>query len=150
VLQKCCNQKKTPWKYWTQWTFTPLKNAKIPTKTHEMDVLEALEDETLESHSRSRGFESLRAHKKQAILLQNKARMPKITACCRNLKSLPRNWEAFFLFKSVRCCKSVAIRRDRTQWFTVEVGSSSLYAHTICKQNSLQNVPFFCTALSIN
>ena len=28
-----------------------------------MDVLEALEDETLESHSRSPGFESLYAHK---------------------------------------------------------------------------------------
>ena len=57
VLQKCCNQNKSQWKYWTQWTFSPLKNAKIQTKTHEMDVLEALEDETLESHSRSRGVE---------------------------------------------------------------------------------------------
>jgi hypothetical protein len=51
MLQKCCNQKKTQWKYWTQWTFRPLKNAKIPTKTHEMDVLDALENRTLESHS---------------------------------------------------------------------------------------------------
>jgi len=48
---RCCNQKKTQWKYWTQWTFNPSKNAKIKTKTHEMDVLEALEDETLESHN---------------------------------------------------------------------------------------------------
>ena len=31
--------------------FRRLKNAKIQTKTHEMDVLEALENETLESHS---------------------------------------------------------------------------------------------------
>ena len=46
-----------------------------------MDVLEALEDETLESHSRSRGFESLRAHKKQAILLENKAKKHNIMAC---------------------------------------------------------------------
>ena len=28
-----------------------LKNAKIQTKTHEMDVLEAVENETLESHT---------------------------------------------------------------------------------------------------
>ena len=28
------------------------KTAKIKTKTHEMDVLEAVENETLESHSR--------------------------------------------------------------------------------------------------
>ena len=48
---RCCNQNKTPWKYWTQWTFRPLKNEKIPTKTHEMDVLEAVENEALESHS---------------------------------------------------------------------------------------------------
>ena len=52
MLQKCCNQKNTQWTYWTQWTFKPLKNAKIQTKTHEMDVLEALDDGTLESHSR--------------------------------------------------------------------------------------------------
>jgi hypothetical protein len=38
------------------------KNAKNPNKTHEMDVLEALENETLESHSRVRELESLRAH----------------------------------------------------------------------------------------
>jgi hypothetical protein len=30
----------------------PLKDAKIQTKTHEMDVLEAVENGTLESHSR--------------------------------------------------------------------------------------------------
>jgi len=42
---------KTQLKYWTQWTFRPLKNAKIQTKTHEMDVLEALENKTLESHN---------------------------------------------------------------------------------------------------
>jgi hypothetical protein len=51
VLQKCCNQKNTQWTYWTQWTFKPLKNAKIQTKTHEMDVLDTLDDETLQSHS---------------------------------------------------------------------------------------------------
>ena len=67
MLQKCCNQKKTQWKYWTQWTFRPLKNAKIPTKTHEMDVLDALENRTLESHSRGPGFESLCAHKNEPI-----------------------------------------------------------------------------------
>jgi hypothetical protein len=39
---------KTQLKYSTQWAFTPLKNAKIQTKTHKMDVLEALEDEPLE------------------------------------------------------------------------------------------------------
>jgi hypothetical protein len=42
---------KTPLKHWTQWTFRSLKNAKIQTKPHEMDVLEAVENETLESHS---------------------------------------------------------------------------------------------------
>jgi hypothetical protein len=52
VLQKCCNQNKTQWKSWTQWTCRPLKNAKVQTETHEMDVLEGLEDEPLESHSR--------------------------------------------------------------------------------------------------
>jgi hypothetical protein len=46
----------------TQWTFRPPKHAKIQTKTREMDVLEAVENETLESYSRSRGFESFRAH----------------------------------------------------------------------------------------
>jgi len=51
-LRKCCNHNKTQWKSWTPWTFTFLKNAKIATKTRKMDVLEALEDETLESHSR--------------------------------------------------------------------------------------------------
>ena len=39
----------------------PLKNAKIRTKTHEMD---ALEDRALKSHNRSPGFESLCAHPK--------------------------------------------------------------------------------------
>ena len=34
-------------------TYAP-KNAKIQTKTHEMEVLEALENETLESHARVR------------------------------------------------------------------------------------------------
>jgi hypothetical protein len=52
VLRKCCNQKKTQWKYWTQRTVLSPKTAKIQTKTHEMDVLEIVEDETLESHSR--------------------------------------------------------------------------------------------------
>ena len=51
MLQKCCNQKNTQWTYWTQWTFKPLKNAKIRTKTHEIDVLDPLDDETLQSHS---------------------------------------------------------------------------------------------------
>ncbi len=59
MLRKCCNQEKTPWKYWTQWIARPLKNAEIATKTHKMDVLEALEDETLESHA------SVRAKKRQ-------------------------------------------------------------------------------------
>lgn len=36
----------------TQWTSRPPKNAKIQTETDEMDVLEALEYEPLESHSR--------------------------------------------------------------------------------------------------
>lgn len=44
----CCNQKKTQLKYWTQWTFSSPKNARIQTRTHEMDVLE---DETLESRA---------------------------------------------------------------------------------------------------
>jgi len=51
MLQKCCNQKKTQWKYWTQWTFTPRKNAKIQTETYEMDLLEAVENRALESHA---------------------------------------------------------------------------------------------------
>jgi hypothetical protein len=51
MLQKCCNQNETHWKYWTQRTFRHLKNAKIQTKIHKMDVLEAVENETLESHS---------------------------------------------------------------------------------------------------
>jgi len=42
--------------------YTPEKRQN-PNKTNKMEVLEALEDEPLESHSRSRGFESLRAHK---------------------------------------------------------------------------------------
>jgi hypothetical protein len=43
---------------------SPPKKRKNPNKTHEMDVLEAVENETLESHSRSRGFEcfAIRAH----------------------------------------------------------------------------------------
>ena len=51
VQQKCCNQKNTQWTDCTQWTIRPLKNAKIQTKTHEMDVLDTLDDETLQSHS---------------------------------------------------------------------------------------------------
>ena len=35
----------------TQWTFRLLKNAKIQTETHKMNVLDAVENETLESHS---------------------------------------------------------------------------------------------------
>jgi len=31
-LRKCCDQDKTQLKYWIQWTFTPLKNAKKHTK----------------------------------------------------------------------------------------------------------------------
>jgi hypothetical protein len=67
-VARVLQSEKTQLIYWTQWTFRPLKNANIQTKTHEMDVLEALEDETLESHNRSRGFESLRAHKKTSRL----------------------------------------------------------------------------------
>ena len=83
-----------------------------------MDVLEAVENETLESHdgdigynghigdrakqglvvqlvrtrrSHRRGhrFESCQDHKKQEILLENNAKTPKITACCRNRKDPP-------------------------------------------------------------
>jgi hypothetical protein len=45
VLRKCCDQDKT------QWTFTPLKNAKIQTKTHKMEVSEESEHELVESHA---------------------------------------------------------------------------------------------------
>jgi hypothetical protein len=37
-----------------------------PNKNTQMDVLEAVENETLESHSRSPGFESLCAHKDES------------------------------------------------------------------------------------
>jgi hypothetical protein len=50
-VAKVLQSEKTQLKYWTQWRFRPLKNAKIQTKTHKMDVWEALEDEPLESHS---------------------------------------------------------------------------------------------------
>ena len=43
--------------------YTPEKR-KNHSKMHKMDVFDALEDETLESHSRGPGFESLCAHKK--------------------------------------------------------------------------------------
>ena len=140
VLRKCCNQEKTPWKYWTQWTFDPSKNKKIQTKTHEIDVLEAVENGTLESHSRrycfvvfrscssvgqNAPFTSARSQvrvlsrpQKQAILRENEAKMPNAKACCQNLKGPPRRSGRRFLFKSARCCKSVAIRIDsRTQSF---------------------------------
>ena len=117
MLQKCCNQKKTQWKYWTQWTFRPRINAKITTETHEMDVLEALDDETLESHSRSPGFESLCAHKKS-----NQPPSSQREAGC--------------LEKGSRCCKydgQDAMVHSRSREF------ESL-SRTVRKQNSLQNV----------
>jgi len=40
-----------------------LKNAKNQTKTHKMEILEELESEPLELHSRGPGFESLCAHR---------------------------------------------------------------------------------------
>jgi hypothetical protein len=51
-VAKVLQSEKTQWKYWREWTFRPLKNTKITTETHEMGVLEAMENETLESHSR--------------------------------------------------------------------------------------------------
>ena len=132
---------KTQWKYWTQWTLRPLKNAKIQTKTHEMDVLEAVENETLESHSGSRGFERyrVRAHKneqqgsfcfigsslikttkKQAILLERKAPMPKIMACYQNPKVPPLNQRGGFLFKLVRCREGVPNRMVWQMSFSLE------------------------------
>jgi len=59
------------------------------------------------------------------ILLENKEKCPTSRHVAGTLKILPRNREVIFLFKSVRCCESVAITRDRTQWFIVEVGSSN-------------------------
>jgi hypothetical protein len=41
-----------------------------------MGVLESLEHEQLESHSRSPGFESLCAHKKQVFLLEIRQKSP--------------------------------------------------------------------------
>jgi hypothetical protein len=41
-VARVLQSEKTQLIYWTQWTFRPLKNANIQTKTHEMDVLEAL------------------------------------------------------------------------------------------------------------
>jgi len=71
VLRKCCDQDKTQRKYWTQWTFTPLKNAEKQTKTREMDVLEALEDETLESHSGDIGNNGhISGRAKQGLVVQ--------------------------------------------------------------------------------
>jgi hypothetical protein len=50
-VAKVLQSGKTPWKYWKHWTFRTLKNAKIQTKTHKMEVLETLENQTLEAHN---------------------------------------------------------------------------------------------------
>src|SRR5829696_7514564 len=71
-------------------------------------------------------FESCQDHSKQTILLENIARIPKITPKCRNSQEPSSELGRHFLFEPVRCCKSVAITMDRTQWFKVQVGSSSL------------------------
>jgi hypothetical protein len=77
---------------------------------------------TRRSHRRGRRFESCQDHKKQAISLENKAKMPTSRRVAEILKRLPRNWGGDFLFTLL----GVAIRIDRTQGFIVEVRSSSL------------------------
>ena len=135
MLQKCCNQKKTQRKYWTHWTFRPLKSAKIQTKTHEMDVLEALEEETLESHSRRYCFEVFRScssvgreascrgleravhigevtgsspvktTKKRRFCFKLRQNCPLSRHAAKALNHLPQNWGGDFLFRSFRCCE---------------------------------------------
>jgi hypothetical protein len=69
-----------------------------------MDVLEAVENETLESHSMDvlytmeileieqsevTASSPIKTTKKQAILLENKPKMPHIAACCQVQKESP-------------------------------------------------------------
>ena len=72
------------------------EKCKNPNKNARMDVWEALEDGTLESHSRSRGFERCRSPR------------PQNEPC------------GSFRFKSA------AIGLDRMQGLTIEVGRSSV------------------------
>ncbi|SRR6266508_2384848 len=71
------------------------------------------------------GSSSIKTTKSRRFCLKIRQECPKSRRVAKTLKSLPQNQGGGFLFKSVRCCKSVANRRDGTQWFTVEVGSSS-------------------------
>ena len=75
MLQKMLQSEKNATEILDAMDMWALKNAKIQTKTHEMDVLEAVENETLESHNRSRGFEALRV---QTICRKNN---PAIWGC---------------------------------------------------------------------
>ena len=79
MLQKCCNQKKTQWNIGRNGHLTPQNYAKIPTKTHEMDVLEALENETLESHSISRGSSATRSASTKTSLSARFVLMGRVT-----------------------------------------------------------------------
>ena len=77
---------------------------------------------TRRSHRRGHRFESCQDHKTQAILLENKAVMPKITVCCQSPNVPPPNRGGSFCLYLL----GVANTMDRTQWFIVEVGSSSV------------------------
>ncbi|SRR6266496_3168044 len=73
--------------------------------------------------------------------------MPNITASRRNHQSPPsKSGRRFLCLNLSGVAKSVAIRRDRTQWFQSRGREfESLCAHTICRQNSLQNLNTFMT-----
>jgi hypothetical protein len=120
------------WKYWTQWTFRPLKNAIIQTETHEMDVLDVVENETLESHNEDighNGYIGDRAKRGLVVQLVRTRRLHRrglrFESCqdhnnrhfclrlrqeCLHNGGLPRpkrtslEIREAILFKSVRCC----------------------------------------------
>ena len=113
--------------------YTPEK-CKKQTKTHKMEVLDKLEREHLESHSRGPGFESLCAH----------------TICRKNSLQNENNlliWGLYFLCNFKECAGVAKVLQKRRNCFTVEVGSSSFYTPIQNVQSSLQNVPSFSAML---
>ena len=97
-----------------------------------MDVLEALEDETLESYSRSRGFEccAIRAH------IHMQAKKPA-------LHKQPPYLGVVFFMECVDVAKMLRIRWEGRNGSQLRSELESLGTHTMCKQNSLQNAHRF-------
>ena len=95
------------------------------------------------SHRWGHRFESCQDHKKQAMLLENKAKSPKSRCVAETLNSLPRNQGGVFL-NLLGVAKVLRIRWPKAQLLRSRGRKfESLCAHTNCWQSSLHNASPF-------